>query len=302
MTTTTNRHLRLYTVPGAKPFTHDYITEYYGTVPFSQHDRRHFTVVQNPADADLVNLGQFDTDNCDDSSLYNAYGEYRLFAFIEGDYERQQVPDWLGKVFTCSSVGLSYMDNWSVVLRPPMSRLLVQLATNPPEYRPAKESAFYFQGLPDPHGVRSKVYRAISQLHVPAYVVLNQRWGGTAMLESPTVQHYQQRMQQCSFALCPAGAGQATSRFYEICSFGRVPILISDTKVMGEEFGYPTEFVYRLDPKSDISEMMKHFVDIWQMSLEEVEWRSYCSWKYFQDIIKIYFNNPTQYFVEHIGL
>ncbi len=164
--------------------------------------------------------------------------------------------------------------------------LLKDLLANPRQLKPLHEAkqGFYFRGQRDPGGLREKVRKALELADVPGFFEYNDSWNAPTPANSPIVKFYEAEMTSWTYALCPAGWGQATQRFLEAVLLGRVPVVIGD----GLLFGESQEL--RVQGSATIEQLARWFSRIYRGSLSPNS--SYAHLK-----IRDYFEDPTAYFL-----
>ena len=88
-------------------------------------------------------------------------------------------------------------------------------------------------------------------------------------------------------------------RFFESCYYNRLPVIVTDYEyyLFGEDT-YNMDFCYRIhkkdiNPKHVLEEMTK----IYNTPLEDMRERANEGKKYFETIVREYFEDPTLYFL-----
>jgi hypothetical protein len=180
-------------------------------------------------------------------------------------------------------------------IRPTFSRLLVILAKSaeaPPPF-PA-EIAFGFRGKRDPLGVRDKVHLATAGL--PVRWEWMSHWSAAAAPDSDVSVRYQELLRECAVCFCPRGDGHDSVRFFEVCSYGRVPVVIGDNVLMGSDW-YDMSFVHQIPTHLSADEMAEFFWRIARSGEEELRERGKAARNYFDNVVRPYFCDPTQSFL-----
>ena len=100
---------------------------------------------------------------------------------------------------------------------------------------------------------------------------------------------YEQELKDWSWILCPGGVrNMMTTRFYEACAVGRVPLAIS----YNIWFEYAPH--YECSPDSSVDELASWFT---AMSRDYLTDRNEASKRYFDLFVRAYFKDPTAYFL-----
>jgi len=296
------RKVRLYKYPHALPHLHDQIAGYEDSVPFSEAGIAKWCDLVGPDDAELFYCGQFNDQQrfLLSPSRFEFLAKYpaRHVFDIEGDqglygFNRHPTfhgPAFRGAIFTAMNAEPNHR-NWNVMVRPGCSMLLKDLIAHPRELKPLSEAkqGFYFRGQRDPQGLREKVRKALDMADVPGFFEYNDGWNAPTPANSPIVQRYEAEMTSWTYALCPAGWGQATQRFLEAVLLGRVPVVIGDGLLFGDSYD-----VCRISASVTVEQLTRWFrwiirgLFIHEYSLLAQE-------------IKAYFEDPTAYFLSWMG-
>jgi hypothetical protein len=301
--------LTLYLYDNARPHIHDSIPAYVNCVPLSKQGiAKHFTLTQNPDEADYFYQGQLDDSVAHDAhyfrdkfSFFERYKEKHI-CDIEGDWPNLSVPKWLdGSIITINGFAKQDLGRFAkAFVRPTFSSLLVWLGKNgvkPPA--PAEQHGFGFKGLMDPHGLRHKMATAFQLCQeIPFDIAFNTHWNGPTPIDSPVVQFYAERLRKYSLGLCPRGNGKDSVRFFETCAYGRVPVVIGSNILFGE--GYANlDFVEYVDENLPIGKMARKFADIWERNPPDVAFeKGVAAYNYFNNYVVDYFKDPTAYFIK----
>jgi hypothetical protein len=169
--------------------------------------------------------------------------------------------------------------------------LLKDLLANPRPLKPLNEAkqGFYFRGQRDPGGLREKVKKALDMADVPGFFEYNDGWNAPTPADSPIVQRYESEMTSWTYALCPAGWGQATQRFLEAVLLGRIPIVIGDGLFFGDSYTRGL----RMPASVTVEQLARWFRRIYGVLV-------FPNGLYAQEI-KSYFADPTAYFLAWMG-
>ncbi len=209
---------------------------------------------------------------------------------IEGDFGLcgfQIHPAFHGSIFTAMNAEPNHR-NWNVMVRPGCSMFLKDLLANPRQLKPLHEAkqGFYFRGQRDPAGLRDKVKKALQMADVPGFFEYNHDWNAPTPASSPIVKFYEAEMTSWTYALCPAGWGQATQRFLEAVLLGRVPVVIGDGLLFGDCD------VRRLPASATVEQLAR-----WLRLIYRTPWTPLFPDGSYAQQIKNYFEDPTAYFL-----
>ena len=301
--------IKLYVYPHAKPHVHDGIAEYVNTVPLSKKGiEDHFDVV-GPNDADYFYMGQL-TNNASLNS-YNQNSWQFLAKFPEKhicDYEGEggqeygaggvAIPDWLRKSILTINGPLKTYGDLNIFTRPTFSNLLVDIAKNRNEYFSVpKKKSVWFKGLIN-CTTRQLLTIAMSRFEGELDFELNNKWSGPSQVDSEIQKNYIKKMNDNLISLCPRGSGMDSVRLIETCYYKRVPVLISDHDYfMVGEPGYDTSFCFRII-SNDPADILNQVVEIYNRPIKELVERAEAAREYFEDVIRVYFNDPTLTFIK----
>lgn len=299
--------MKVYFYEGARdPTVHDK-SGYVDCVPFSEQGiARHVEVVNDPHVADLICAGQFhDTYSWklqpERFCWFEQYPEKHVFD-VEGDWRGKEIPAWLRPAILTAMNAWPQHLNWDIMVRPGSSKLLLSLARDRTvEFTEPSERTLWFQGQRDSHGLRERMQRVVEECLDDTFIVFRDSWGATLNLGDIDAESYENQMQESAFVLAPGGEGMgATLRLYEACAFGRIPVVISDARVMWDDL-VDTSFMVKLSPSLTDEELAKEFYALYAMSKDEVLERCHRSLLYFEHVVKNYFRDPTGCFIEWMG-
>ena len=300
--------MKIFIYPTARTHSHDLINEYENTTPLSKEGiKRHCIVVTNPDEADFFYVGQISDGTMHEikeSEFYYLKGnEHRHIVTIEGDWTNNTIPSYLlGCIFTGNGMK-DYKKTYKYCARPCMSKLLVHLAKNKVDYNVTYDckKSFGFKGQYDVHGTRLKVNNILQDLNLPKEILFNNTWLGSINLrENFTIQEYAKTFQNNLLSLCPRGAGEDTIRFYETCFFGRVPIIVGDTKIMNED-NYDCSFMYRISSRETDINIKRFLSDIFNTPDNILIEKAKKAKLFFNEVVVKYFEDPTLNFINFLG-
>lgn len=292
---------KVYFYPGSREPTAYERDGYVDCVPFSPEGMRWIEPTENPDEAQLFYCGQFHDKeawrlNPNKFEFFRGR-ESKHLADLEGDWRGMDIPEWLRPcTLTAMNQREKYRD-WNIMARPGCSRLLVHLAREAPSgFRKGCKRQFWFQGQGDSAGLRKKLGRLVDGSDLPHEFTLTNFWGAVLPTDDWRVAEYQRKMLDSAFILCPAGEGQATLRMYEVCYYGRIPIVVADCLWMWEDLT-DVSFAYRISPRASGEEMVAALENILAVPDSELEDRCRMAAMYFEHVVKRYFGDPTEMFL-----
>ena len=277
---------------------------YIDCVPFSpQGIERWVEPTGNPDEAQLLYCGQFH----DKEAWKLSPGRFEFFQGresrhvfeIEGDWRGMEIPEWLRPCILSAMNAREKNRGWNVMARPGCSKLLVHLAREAPSgFRSPLKKQFWFRGQQDSGGLRTRMWKVLDQSGLPSSLKINDFWGAVLDVGNQEVVEYRRGMEDSAFVLCPGGEGWgATLRMYEACYYGRVPVLIADCPWAWEDVT-DVSFAFRISPHAGDEEMARMLTDIFAISDSELEDRCRMAALYFEHVVKFYFRDPTEFFLE----
>lgn len=296
--------MKLYIYREARSHIHDKIDIYKGVVPLSVDGiAKHCRVVTNPDDAEYYYIGQFD-DNCPTQDidpnkfLYYKNKPERHIVDIEGDQpNRDLISLFRNCIITANSVHKRYK-NLKVFVRPTFSALLMDLVKRNDSFTLPNYRSFGFKGFLS-HASRIKVAQAIDKIQLPCEIKFNNQWTNQDVdLSSDNVIEYEEMMKNHAFSLCVRGNGLDSSRYFESCAYGRIPIVVSDGLLFGHT--YDLSFAIQLSDKLSVEDLAKEFNKIFCMTDQEIINRCVMARRYFEDVIRPYFSDPTVAFLSYL--
>jgi hypothetical protein len=298
------KKIKLYIYPQALSHVHDDVEIYFNTVPLSKKGIDDHFVITSPDDADYFYMGQIPNDKFINFKKSN-------FSYFEGNEERHicdvegeggmPIPSWLhNSIITTMGPLKKYSNIKRLFTRPTFSYLLLDIIKNRDEkFDFPKEKSFGFRGFLN-HRTRAMMLHAIHHSEFEKEIHVNRKWSGPSEVGSSVQQDFIKTMLSNSLSLCPRGSGIDSVRLLEACYYNRVPILISDEDyfLVGEDH-YDTSFVFRIcghDLNPDI--VRERLQEIYDMPADELEDRANKAKKYFDEVVRTYFDDPTAYFIK----
>lgn len=294
--------LKVWFYPTAKPPEHDSYEWYANTVPFCKAGIEKWVQPCYKDTAEFLWLGQVSPVNRHDATwLFLKHGSARIktIADIQGDF----LPgSFMDEFQSCIRIACGAPFYWrvtnNVFPRPTMSRMLVEWARNSPDrWMVAPDSVrFGFIGKTDRASIRQKVAAAADLARIPGEIILKPEWNGPSEPHDQCRHDFMRNMVQSTIALCPQGEGVATARFYEACAMGRMPVIIGETMLLGED-QFDMSFVTQLSADLSVSELAGELVKLAVLPLSEVIQRGQKAHAYWENIVVDYFNDPTRFFI-----
>jgi len=301
--------INLYVYPNAKkPFEHDRMDYLYNTTVFSEEGISKYCKLVEPDKADYFYMGQITCgtyQNFSKSDFNFLKGnERKHIVEIEGDWHQKEVPQWLLECLCVGNGDRLHYKSFSFFTRPCLSRLLVHLAKKTVNYDidfPEEISAGFI-GQYDPYGTRQKLYRVLSSANLRNEVYFNNSWYAQIDLkkENDKVQRYAGVMQRNILSLCPRGVGEDSSRLYETCFFGRVPVIVGSCRLL-DEYKIKDKFFFRFSPDISESDTLNELQQIYNTPLKQLKHMGRLAKEYFEKNIKGYFSDPTGYYLRYLN-
>ncbi|MCF6149087.1 MAG: tetratricopeptide repeat protein [Candidatus Kuenenia sp.] len=302
--------LKVFIYPDAKPVNCDDNPYFANTAPLSRQGISTWIEKASPEDAEFFYMGQTTDSTINEFDInkfsYFNGNEERHIIDIEGDWHNlyvDQIHPWLKNsiINISGNASCRSIKDWNVCARPPFSYLLVDMLKSRHErFSLPKDKTFGFKGCLDKGLFRLKVAKALKLSNVKCEYIINQQWFGRTKTGHPEVKKYEQFMQKHLFALCPRGTGNDSVRFYEACFFERVPVVISDSLITGEDY-YDMSFIFRISARLSEQEMAEEFLKIAETPIDEAIERGKRAKQYFEDVLRIYYKDPTKYFIKFLN-
>ena len=313
--------INLYIYPHAQPHVHDSDPHYINTVPLSYEGiKKHCNIVP-PQQADYFYMGQITNDSISNNSI-TLYDKHK-FPYFEGnedkhiwDYEGEggqehgaggePIPDWLhNSILTINGPLKRYSNIKKMFIRPTFSHMLVDLAKMNESFSIPTEISMGFRGFIN-HNVRVVLANTLNQYKdIKSELYINNKWEGPSESNSDIQKQYRNTMNNNIISLCPRGSGIDSTRLFDSCYFTRVPVLISDHDfyIVGDDH-YDTRFFYRLcdlqngQPGLGEESLYNELSKIYNTNINELNERAVLARKYFDNVLREYFKDPTLYFLK----
>ena len=302
------KKLKLYIYPHARSHVQDNMEDkYYNLVPLSTKGIEDHCEIVSFEEAEYYYMGQVSCGlplpNKNEFNYFDG-NEHKHIIDFEGDWLHKSIPDWLrGSIVSVSGVKKEY-EGIKIFTRPAVSNLLLDIIRNKRKVRKTCETnrRFCFKGLPDPRGIRKKTANACEIADVQRIIEFNSSWEGKAHTSSTAVLEYCKMILQNTFSLCPSGTGVDSVRFFEVCFFSRIPVVVSDSFTMGHEFNQKKPFYFQINPNSPVESIAQELLKIKSISPDQIEKMCYNSKEFFETIMRDYFEDPTLRFIEWIKI
>jgi hypothetical protein len=296
--------LKLFVYPNAREHVQDNMEDWYAnTVPFSREGLRDHCILVSPQEAEYFYMGQVSCGlRMPEMHEFKHFvgNEDRHIIDFEGDWFSSSVPGWLRRsLISVTGVKKEYK-GMNIFPRFPLSHLLLDIIRNNRSISTTfpKHKKFAFRGFPDPRGVRIKAAVAASMAGVEGDIVFNETWQAKAEINSDVVREYCNSILNSTFYLCPSGTGVDSIRFFEVCYFARVPVVISNAFTMGHEINKKTPFYFQVDPANSVETMASELKKISETPEEQVKEMSANAKEFFEGEVRNYFEDPTLKFIE----
>jgi hypothetical protein len=298
--------IKLFAYANAKTPIHESIEWYREAVPFCQQGRERWVEWVEQDKADFIWCGQIRQEEPnpflhDQFPLLREHPE-RHIVELEGDFVDLPTghPNAFREDFPGTiRIACGAPQRWrgqTVFPRPSFSRYLLHAARDMHTIFPEPiNHGMGFMGYNDQHSIRRKVSQALTGLP-PAKFDFTAGWQGTIPIGHISRTLFENRMMECSMALCPQGNGVATARFYEACFYTRCPIIIGETMLLGED-QFDVSFAPQVNAWLPVEELREELRKIGTMSLAEAAFRGRQAREYFDAVVRRYFEDPTQEFL-----
>ena len=300
--------MKLYRYPQASPHNID-DGPYRNCIPLGVDGlAEHCTIVDNPNDADYFHVGQIREDS--NIKLYESNGSE--FEFFEGNESRHivdmegeggwEIPEWLRECILTTMGPLKRFNYYKLFTRPCFSSLMMDCLKDERVFEFPKKSGYGFRGCIN-HPTRQVLFEALKEptlnenrIRREAYMTAG--WFGPAPSRSEPHLIFEELMLKHPLSLCPRGAGIASTRVWETCAYGRVPVIISneDFYQVGED-EYDTSFIFKVIGDLSPKDMANELVTIYNTNINELKERGDAAKNYFDTVIKEYFKDPTLFFI-----
>jgi len=303
--------INLFIYPNAKKpfetFTDKHLSFLKNTTIFSEEGLKKHCNLTSPENADYFYMGQIScgtyTEFNENNFKYLKGNEAKHIVELEGDWLYKSIPEWLLNCLCMGNADRTYYKSRLFFVRPCMSKLLVHLAKNDikSSFKPPDKISFGFIGQHDPRGTRFKLYRLLTNNNINNEIYFNDRWCSQIDLkkENYVVQNFAGVLERNILSLCPRGAGEDSSRFYETCFFGRVPVLVSHCKILDED-RIIKPFYFRISPDLTDEEMLLELNKIAETEISVLIDMGNNAKEYFNKNVKSYFKDPTEYFLNYL--
>tara|TARA_R110000796_G_scaffold137919_5_gene253996 strand:+ start:2641 stop:3573 length:933 start_codon:yes stop_codon:yes gene_type:complete len=298
--------LRLYIYPNALPHAHDKEDIYRNTVPLSEDGIKKHCQIVSAQDAEYFYMGQIsdgvDLPNLSDFEHFSGK-ENKHICDIEGDWLTKRLPTWLeSSTLTMNGVRTEYVEkNIKIFTRPTFTYLLMDIIKNNRKIKHTfnDNKKFGFKGYHDPFGVRSKMADAcrLANGSIDYDIEFNNSWAARSGPNSEITKDYCKKILRSTFSLCPRGTGVDTVRFFESCFFSRIPVVISNCRVFGHEYGIDNPFYFQIDSDLTADQITKKLCEIQEYPVDKLKNMSYNAKEYFENYVRKYFEDPTLTFI-----
>jgi hypothetical protein len=294
---------KLYVYPNARKHVHDDTEIYYDTVPLSEKGIEDNFIITPPEQADYFYMGQVGNDrfNSFSPSMFEFFrgNEDKHIVDVEGEGGMPIAP-WLhNSIITTMGPLKKYSNIQRLFTRPTFSHLFLDIIKNRnEEFELPSEKSFGFRGFLN-HKMRLMMVHAIHNSDLKKEMHINRTWSGPSEIGGEVQNKYIETMNNNLISLCPRGSGIDSVRLIETCYYKRVPVLISDHDyyLFGEQ-GKDLDFVYRITGEDLTPEKIRdQLILIHEAPIEELHERALAARQYFDNTIREYFKNPTQYFL-----
>lgn len=280
------------------------------TVLFSQGPVR---LVSSPDDADFFYMGQFGDANGD--YLSQPLDEYlNQFPYLRNCPERhifQKDGDWVGQEQSewfhyevpdffkqCIIITHNWKRSWvapNVYVYPRESRPLLSLMYRYDEF-PNEGLSMSYRSEFDNWDIGYRLTKAADYASTYIDYISKEPLSNVEPHDTRVKEHFD-HLKDHPVAICAQGNRFDSTQFFEACFFGRVPILVSEGVLPGEDM-YDTSFAYQLTPALPSTIMSIQLDAIAESFTPEVmKARSKAARRYFEHIIRPQMHDPTGEFI-----
>jgi len=309
------KKIKLYIYPGANPHDHDSTEHCVNTIPFSKKGIEEHCILTSAEEADYFYMGQLNNDRGDlfntkpSDYEYFVGNESRHICDIEGEggfeaSNRAAIPMWLhDSIITTMGPLKSYSNIKMLFTRPTFSHLLMDIVRGQNEnFDFPDKTSFGLRAFLN-HKIRALLVYVLHNSEYEKELYVNRKWEGLSDIGSQTQQDFVETMVNNSVSLCPRGSGIDSVRLLETCYFNRVPVLISDHDYfLFAEDMYDTSFCYRICHKTMTPEYLRDELNkIYDTPHEELKEKAANGRKYFDTVVREYFDDPTKYFLKWLA-
>ena len=297
--------IKLFLYPNAQDHDHDTSLKenYYNTVPLSKEGIKKHCILTGPEEAEYFYMGQFNNDRFHlykpDMFEHFKGNEEKHICDIEGE-GGMPIPTWLhNSIITTMGPLKIYSNIECLFARPTFSHLLLDIIKNrKEEFSFPENKSIGFRGYLN-HIIRAMMVHAVHNSEFEKEMHINRKWSGPSKIGSKVQEEFIETILNNSLSLCPRGSGIDSVRLLETCYYGRTPILISDLDyyLVGEG-DYDIDFVYRICREDNNPGYIKEKLqELYDEPHEEHARRASLAKKYFDEVVRVYFEDPTAYFL-----
>jgi len=274
-------------------------------VPLSSEGIEKHCEIVSSEDADYFYMGQIQNDkfSSTDPSQYEYFetNKEKHICDIEGE-GGVPIPSWLhNSIITTMGPLKRHSNIKNLFTRPTFSYLLLDIIKNRNEtFDFPSEKSFGFKGYMNCKTRALLLYVLHNAKEFKKDISINRTWSGPSEIGSKVQQDYIDGLLRNPLSLCPRGSGIDSVRLIESCYYRRVPVLISnmDYFLVGEDH-YDTSFCFRIcDEKMTPDSLKEKLVEIYETPISELNDRADMARKYFDEVIREYFADPTLYFLK----
>lgn len=218
---------------------------------------------------------------------------------VDGDFQVYHIPAWLcGSIITTAGAHVDWK-NRNMFVRPLVSTLLNDMLGSVKVFPPPKSMSFGFRGQRISRPVRANMVTGFARTGLPGVVEFSPGWGQWNAADNVERRIYEEILKTNILGLCPRGEGMSSSRYYETCFYGRVPVMIGDNLLMGYDW-YDTSFAFYLPEDLTPTDFEREFEKIAQTPLPELQDRARAARAYFDAVVRPYFADPTLEFIKFL--
>ena len=306
------KKIKLYVYPNAAPHDHDLSDCNPNTIPFSKKGIKDHCILTSSEEADYFYMGQINNDRgCLQAARPNDYSyfkgnEDKHICDLEGEpgfeaANRYPIPEWLhNSIITTPGPIRKYSNIKYLFTRPNAPVLMMDIIRNRKEEFDFPEKNSFGICAYINHKIRALTVYALHKSEFDKELHIKRKWQAMSKVGSKAQQEYIDIMLNNSISLCPRGSGVSSVRLYESCYYNRVPVMISDyDNILFAEDTHDLSFCYRICKKDMGPEYLHAELEkIYNTPNEELKQKANSAKKFFETVVRDYFEDPTLYFMK----
>jgi hypothetical protein len=249
-------------------------------------------------------------------TFFERFPRKHIFLVVE-DFRWAFVPKFVARGIISTPGGSDYFVDTPMFVTPLLSQLIKYQCANlllDTDVTMPDTATFAFRGQESGHipwhsqehflQHRSLLHKAFVLSKAPGLFEFASDWGMWAEPTSEKSLTFQQLCKDHLLQLCPQGRGPHSPRSYECSYYGRIPVLFggelgSRLRMMGHDF-YDTSFAFSIPASEDVLDVIDQLRAIGATPIKELHERAWCAKRYFDDVVRPYFLDPTKMFIRYL--